>query len=204
MSAKQSKGAAVPAQRTNIVVRRLPPALPAAAFWKSVQPWLTRENDPTTDEAAPERVLASHFRPGKIRRTGKDKDDVHARAYIQFRSIDALVAFHKGYDGWSFRDKQGTVSQVVVEFAPYQRAATEAPKKDSRQGTIDSDPDFLAFEAALTAPEPEKTDEVPPTDTKPNKSTPLLDHLHREARRVVLVVLVGQEGPVQERIESYR
>lgn len=39
--------------------------------------------------------------------SGKDKDDVHARAYIQFRTPEALVAFHRGYDGHSFRDKQG-------------------------------------------------------------------------------------------------
>lgn len=39
--------------------------------------------------------------------SGKDKDSVQSRAYITFRTADALVAFSRGYDGWSFRDKAG-------------------------------------------------------------------------------------------------
>lgn len=89
--------------------------------------------------------------------SGKDKDSIHSRAYIAFQSPDALVAFHRGYDGWSFRDKAGmspliplgllaaltrltlpgNISQAVVEFAPYQRIPVAPPKVDSRQGTID-------------------------------------------------------------------
>ncbi|KAK4703195.1 regulator of nonsense transcripts 3, partial [Phenoliferia sp. Uapishka_3] len=188
MSSKPAKasasGSSSPTtQRNKIVVRRLPPALPEAAFWKSVAPWLTREVDieqDNPDEPHPPRVISSTFRPGKIRRTGKDKDDVHARAYIQFKTPEALVAFHRGYDGWSFRDKQGVVTQVVVEFAPYQKAATESQKKDSRQGTIDTDPDFLAFQASLTAPDPVKVDEITVPDPKAAKSTPLLDHLRAQ------------------------
>ena len=36
-----------------------------------------------------------------------DKHDIHSRAYLAFRTIEDLVAFHKAYNGWTFRDKQG-------------------------------------------------------------------------------------------------
>jgi hypothetical protein len=119
-----------PAPRLKIVVRRLPPNLPEAVFWASTAPWIVRESD--VDAEVPEgaeRVAWSCFRAGKVRRrcvpsissfgprtderatrSGKDKDDVHSRAYAAFKTVEALVAFHRGYDGWSFRDKQGELS----------------------------------------------------------------------------------------------
>lgn len=42
-----------------------------------------------------------------MKHSAKDKDDIHSRAYITFKSAESLVAFHRAYDGWSFRDKQG-------------------------------------------------------------------------------------------------
>lgn len=42
-----------------------------------------------------------------LRCSNKDKDDLHSRAYISFKTPDALVAFHRGYDGWNFRDRAG-------------------------------------------------------------------------------------------------
>lgn len=67
MSAKPAKSPPQ-VQRLKIVVRRLPPTLPEAAFWKSVAPWVAREADDSPDPAA-ERVAAAQFRPGKVRRT---------------------------------------------------------------------------------------------------------------------------------------
>ncbi|KAM0753837.1 hypothetical protein T439DRAFT_285488, partial [Meredithblackwellia eburnea MCA 4105] len=60
------------------------------------------------------------------------KDDIHARAYVQFKTPDALVAFHSAFDG--------NLSRAVVEFAPYQKCPPppDQVKKDARQGTIES------------------------------------------------------------------
>jgi len=57
-----------PQPRLKIVVRRLPADLPPAVFWRTVQPWITRETDdgPATDTA--ERVTWSDYRQGKLRR----------------------------------------------------------------------------------------------------------------------------------------
>ncbi|ORY59429.1 Smg-4/UPF3 family-domain-containing protein [Leucosporidium creatinivorum] len=167
-------------QRLKIVVRRLPPDLPEAIFWKSVSPWVTRETAAEGEgQDTAEVVLWTHYRPGKIRKSNKDKDDLHSRAYISFKTPDALVAFHRGYDGWNFRDRAGNVSQAVVEFAPYQRIPAPPPKQDPRQGTIDQDADFLAFQEALTAPPVAETP-AEAVDKAGPKSTPLLDHLRAQ------------------------
>ncbi|CEQ39848.1 SPOSA6832_01400, partial [Sporobolomyces salmonicolor] len=188
MAPTRSTKGGQPAQRLKIVVRRLPPDLPEAVFWRSVSPWVTRETGDAVQQGAAgaETVAWSEFKPGKVRKpsprpgnSGKDKDSVPSRAYITFTTPDALVAFHRGYDGWSFRDKLGNVSQAVVEFAPYQRTPAAPPKTDPRQGTIDQDPDFLAFQTALTAPPVEEPPPEPVPETNP-KLTPLLLHLRAQ------------------------
>lgn len=176
--------------RLKIVVRRLPADLPEHVFWKSATPWITRESDDNEGQEGAERVVWSSYRAGKVRRryvpgprreerveltrqrsgSGKDKDDVHSRAYISFKTADGLVAFHRAYDGWSFRDKQGelgrfpqrvvtsdplagNVSQAVVEFASYQRIPTAPIKLDARQGTIEEGAlRILRAERELTFP----------------------------------------------------
>jgi len=42
-----------------------------------------------------------------LNRGRDDKHDIHSRAYLAFDNVDQLVAFHKAYNGWTFRDKQG-------------------------------------------------------------------------------------------------
>lgn len=123
-----------PGQRLKVVVRKLPPDLPPKVFWQTTAQWITREDtDADADEyPAAERVVWSQYRQGKVRKrcarssiprrlpfrstrssrlsrpcSGKDKDSVNSRAYITFKTPEALVAFHKGYEGWAFRDKAG-------------------------------------------------------------------------------------------------
>lgn len=48
--------------------------------------------------------------------SGKDKDDVHSRAYITFKTVEDLVAFHQGYDGWSFKSKTGMITRSSVRW----------------------------------------------------------------------------------------
>ncbi|GAA5822742.1 hypothetical protein JCM11251_004362 [Rhodosporidiobolus azoricus] len=203
MAPKSSKN---PAARLKLVVRRLPPDLPEAVFWRSVAPWVAREETgeaqqgPAPHEGA-ETVSWAVYKSGKVRKTGQDKDSVHSRAYIAFKTPEALVAFHRGYDGWSFRDKQGNVTQAVVEFAPYQRMPVPPSKQDPRSGTIDEDADFLAFSEALKAtPAPVQM----PTEIVPEapKSTPLIDHLRqqkaaeRAARKQAQAIKKGKQPAI--------
>lgn len=53
----------------------------------------------------------------------------------------------------------GNESRAVVEFSPYQKTPREHKSKDSREGTIDEDPEYLDFLKRLEA-EKNKTAET--------------------------------------------
>ncbi|TFY63737.1 hypothetical protein EVG20_g6199, partial [Dentipellis fragilis] len=126
-------------ERLKTIVRRLPANLPEDIFWQSVQKWVT-------DDAVTWKV----FYPGKLRKK-LNKENVHSRAYIAFRTEEQLADFSRGYDGHIFRDKAGNESQAIVEFAPYQKVPLEKKKVDNRNATIDKDEDFMSFLQTLEA-----------------------------------------------------
>lgn len=71
------------------------------------------------------------------------------------KTVDAVIAFHQGFDGHIFMDSRGKISKAryisylahscvignesraVVEFAPYQGIPKDHKAQDARQGTID-------------------------------------------------------------------
>lgn len=55
-------------QRLKLVVRRLPPDLPPAVFWKTVSPWITREDAEDDGQEGAEKAVWSHYKQGKVRR----------------------------------------------------------------------------------------------------------------------------------------
>lgn len=67
------------------------------------------------------------------------KENLFARAYIAFESVEILLDFCKAYDGHTFIDANSTHYRAAVEFAPFQRWADPTKKKkiDARSGTID-------------------------------------------------------------------
>ncbi|KAL1672203.1 Smg-4/UPF3 family-domain-containing protein [Schizophyllum commune] len=168
--------AAAEKQKLKIVVRRLPPNLPEAIFWESVQPWVSEET-----------VSWRTYWPGKMR-SRPDKENVPSRAYIVFKTDEQVAVFGKEYDGHLFRDKAGNEFQAVVEFAPYQKVPSEKKKVDVRAGTIEKDEDYISFLESLNAPtssEPVTMESLrahiaatrPPS---PPKTTPLLEYLKFE------------------------
>ncbi|KAI9474808.1 Smg-4/UPF3 family-domain-containing protein [Zychaea mexicana] len=84
-------------------------------------------------------------RPNEPKRTrskqksfqSKGKENVFSRAYFHMKSMEAVIAFHQGFDGHIFLDSKGTESRAVVEFAPFQKVPKEHKNPDTRQGTID-------------------------------------------------------------------
>lgn len=90
-----------------------------------------------------------------------NKENVHSRAYIAFKTEEFVAKFSREYDGHIFKDRagricilplsfnagtyhtviciatQGNESQAVVEFAPYQKVLLEKKKVDARNATID-------------------------------------------------------------------
>ncbi|KAI9271125.1 Smg-4/UPF3 family-domain-containing protein [Helicostylum pulchrum] len=132
--------------KTKVVVRRLPPNLPEEIFMNSVKPWISEET-----------VDYSLYVPGKLSKS-KAKESLFSRAYFHMKTMEAVVAFHQGFDGHVFMDSRGNESRAVVEFAPYQKIPKEHKTADIRQGTIDQDQDYLDFLESLKEEEKSKTD----------------------------------------------
>ena len=88
----------------------------------------------------------------------------------------------------SFDDAKNTsyhVGQPSLEFAPFQRVYVQKSLEDSRQGTIDQDPEFKAFLESLTAPLTKPAVSASTADMKPSgkevpKTTPLIEHLREK------------------------
>ncbi|KAG1055737.1 hypothetical protein G6F46_001729 [Rhizopus delemar] len=136
-----------PTLKTKVVVRRLPPLLSKDEFMEAVKTWI---NEETTDY--------SSYIPGKVAKS-KGKENVFSRAYFHFKTMEAVIAFHRGFDEHVFTDSRGNESRAVVEFSPYQKTPREHKSKDSREGTIDEDPEYLDFLKRLEA-EKNKTAET--------------------------------------------
>lgn len=73
----------------------------------------------------------------------------YSRLYINFTSEDDIVPFKEMWDGYLFEDEAGFKTHAVVEFAPFQRIPRKNKRKpDPKCGTIQTDPEFLAFTEA--------------------------------------------------------
>lgn len=55
-------------QRLKLVVRRLPPDLPPAVFWKTVSPWVTPQDAEGERQEGAEKAVWSQYKQGKVRR----------------------------------------------------------------------------------------------------------------------------------------
>jgi len=64
--AKQSQSG----QRLKVIVRRLPPDLPPAVFWKTVQPWVPQGAAEAVEQSEDKEnaVAWSVFKQGKVRK----------------------------------------------------------------------------------------------------------------------------------------
>ncbi|KAL0093901.1 Smg-4/UPF3 family-domain-containing protein [Phycomyces blakesleeanus] len=153
--------------KTKVIVRRLPPNLPEEIFMNTVKPWTSEEN-----------VDYKYYVLGKLSKS-KAKEHVFSRAYFHFKTMEAVIAFHQGFDGHIFVDSRGNESRAVVEFAPYQKIPKEQKTTDARAGTIDSDPDYYKFLLMLKAEE-NKSPEV-------KKGSDGLSQIERLENRLALV-----------------
>ncbi|KAI8334267.1 Smg-4/UPF3 family-domain-containing protein [Chlamydoabsidia padenii] len=107
--------------------------------------------------------------------------------FSMFIPVDAVIAFHQGFDGHIFMDKSGNESRAVVEFAPYQGIPKEHKTPDTRQGTIDDDADYLQFLESLKAEQ-----------TKPTEATDLTDNGTQIERLENKLALVAAQTLAQE------
>lgn len=98
-------------QNTNVklkvVVRGLPPNLPESVFKDTTKEWI---NETTVDwyyyvtGKLYERCVPWLF---KVLMLSGNKPNVRSRAYAKFKSLDALVTFHKAFNCHIFTDSKG-------------------------------------------------------------------------------------------------
>ncbi|BEI84549.1 hypothetical protein CcaverHIS002_0411530 [Cutaneotrichosporon cavernicola] len=164
------RGTKTPTARLKLVIRRLPPTLPEETFWRVVEPFVE-------GKYAWRRYVKG--RPGDAYGVHPQ----HSRAYVLMNDTESLIAFHAGFDGHIFRAKTGAEFQAVVEYAAIEKTPYKAKaKKDAREGTIDDDPDFLAFLENRGVVETKPPLEIAPPPPQPT-STPLLDALRASASK---------------------
>ncbi|PLB46451.1 hypothetical protein P170DRAFT_387318 [Aspergillus steynii IBT 23096] len=136
------------APRLKLLVRRLPPGLTQAEFETAVGPeW----------KSGAGKVDWFQYKAGKV---SKDpaKPSRPSRAYIHLNSSDHIIPLSNKVRQTSFVDARSTSNDPVligppsIEYAPYAKIPGNRVRKDARQGTIDQDPEFIAFLESLTQP----------------------------------------------------
>ncbi|XP_035550488.1 regulator of nonsense transcripts UPF3-like isoform X1 [Juglans regia] len=125
-----------PSVRNKVVIRHLPPSLTQPDLFIPI------------DEKFSGRYNWFSFRPGK----NSQKHQRYSRAYIDFKKPGDVFEFAEYFDGHVFVNEKGAQYKIVVEYAPSQRVSKPSSKKDSREGTIYKDPDYLEFLKAIAKP----------------------------------------------------
>ncbi|XP_059449216.1 regulator of nonsense transcripts UPF3 isoform X2 [Corylus avellana] len=125
-----------PLERTKVVIRHLPPSLTQSDFF------------PQIDDKFSGRYNWFCFRPGK----NSQKHQRYSRAYIDFKRPEDVFKFAEFFAGHVFVNEKGAQYKIVVEYAPSQRVRKPFSKKDSREGTIYKDPDYLEFLKIIAKP----------------------------------------------------
>jgi regulator of nonsense transcripts 3 len=109
-----------PAQRTKVVLRRLPPAIAQQAVVDQV------------DARFAGRYDWACFRAGNA----SQKNHRYSRLYLNFKSPEDVVEFADFFNGHVFVNEKGAQFKALVEYAPSQQVPKSNIKKDARQGTI--------------------------------------------------------------------
>lgn len=138
--------------RLKLEIRRLPPGLTLTEFEDTLGAEWKLGNG---------KIDWREYRQGKTRLAGSGKVPEQGRCYLHVVNESLVKELETRFLEVLFQDKAGTYKnpelkqlQPVLGFAPNQRTPLQHPKQrvDTRQGTIDQDPDFMAFLEGETQP----------------------------------------------------
>ncbi|KAJ5159404.1 uncharacterized protein N7482_006408 [Penicillium canariense] len=174
-TAPAKKAPKPPTPRLKLLIRRLPPGLTQPEFEGALgEEW----------KAGAGKVDWLHYKPGKV---SKDpaKPSRPSRAYIHVVSNEHIGPLSDQVRQSSFQDAGHTSNDPVLlgpptlEFAPYAKTPGSRVRKDARQGTIDQDPEFIAFLESLTQPitKPAPVDAIEADEKKAAVITPLVQFI---------------------------
>ncbi|QIW99113.1 hypothetical protein AMS68_004631 [Peltaster fructicola] len=171
-----------PASRLKLEIRRLPPGLTLIEFEETLgEEWKLGRG----------KVDWREYRQGKIKSPGKLPEQ--SRCYVHIVNEALVKEFEQRFLAVVFHDKAGTHKNPELKFlpptlghAPNQRVPLlTKPRHDNRQGTIDQDPEFIAFLEAETQPivKPAALNSTNFDRDEPKaevRSTPLIDDLREK------------------------
>ncbi|KAK6955182.1 hypothetical protein Daesc_002813 [Daldinia eschscholtzii] len=160
-----------------VVIRRLPPGITEAEFWAILgDEWKSGNG----------KVEWTRFQEGQISQDPSNPS-LPARYYLQVRPED-IPTLAEVVQRSIWEDEKRTFSDSAlvgppyVELSIYQKVPTTKRRTDSKQGTIDQDPDFMAFLDSLTQDsnvkevDAEQAEDTGKPDTKVT-TTPLVEFL---------------------------
>ncbi|KAH6885806.1 Smg-4/UPF3 family-domain-containing protein [Thelonectria olida] len=162
-----------------LTIRRLPPGMTQAEFTSILgDDWQVGKG----------KVDWFSFELGKV---SKDpaKPSRPGRAYIHVIKKDDILALSEAVRTATWEDAKGTftnpslIGPPAVEFAIYKKIPSNKKRSDARQGTIDQDPEFMAFLEDLANPTPPRdtteaddAEDLTKAETKVT-TTPLIEYL---------------------------
>ncbi|KAI8634381.1 Smg-4/UPF3 family-domain-containing protein [Xylariaceae sp. FL1651] len=167
------------AEGKKVIIRRLPPGMTADELWNILG-----------DEWKPGKgkVDWSRYDDGEISHDPSDPSRP-ARCYLHVLNLADITILSETVQQLKWEDAKHTsndpalVGPPYVEIAPLQKIPAGKKRTDPRQGTIDSEPEFMKFLESLTAPtqtkeaDPEQVvDDANKADVKVT-TTPLVEYL---------------------------
>ncbi|KAK4223194.1 Smg-4/UPF3 family-domain-containing protein [Podospora fimiseda] len=193
-----------PTQGDKVVVRRLPPGMTEEEFVTILgDEWKVGNG----------KVDWFSYAPGKIS-THPSKPSTPARAYLHVIQRDQLTNLVQAVQAAKWEDAKESyndpalISAPVAEFAIYKKIPTGNKRVDNRQGTIDQDPEFMAFLESLANPDATKegTDTAEQTaddiaKAEKTTTTPLIEYL-KEKRAAKAKELAAAKSLKHGRQES--
>jgi len=133
-----------------LVLRRLPPAMTEDEFLQILPPeWHVSQG----------KVDWYKYAPGKVSKD-PSKPSRPSRAYFHVIRKDDIMPLSEAVRAAKWEDAKGTfnspslIAPPGVEFAIYKKTPGNKKRSDARQGTIDQDPQFMAFLEELANPTP--------------------------------------------------
>uniref|UniRef100_K3XC97 UPF3 domain-containing protein n=1 Tax=Globisporangium ultimum (strain ATCC 200006 / CBS 805.95 / DAOM BR144) TaxID=431595 RepID=K3XC97_GLOUD len=130
---------AVNAVMRKVVVRNIPHTTDEDAIWALVEAHgVTRES-------------LWRFVPGKVR--GNNRQPTTGRMYLDLKKdLEQARRLIAALNGHVLDVTADPPARLEVEFAPYQKIPRDKQRKDAKVGTIDRDPEYLAFLEELAKP----------------------------------------------------
>ncbi|KPM35367.1 hypothetical protein AK830_g11201 [Neonectria ditissima] len=162
-----------------LVIRRLPPGMTQTEFASILgNEW----------DVGKGKVDWFSYAPGKIS-NDPSKPSRPGRAYVHVTRKDDIMALSDIVRTSTWEDAKATfnnpslIGPPAVEFAIYKKVPSTKKRSDARQGTIDQDPEFMAFLEDLANPAPPRenidaddADDIAKAEAKVT-TTPLIEYL---------------------------